>query len=179
MKHFESTKKVNELETIYLESLWNLLSLRRVILLTEHNQDPFDQLDETYRVQISLEDIDTQSNNDDLTAKEIEQLVIDHIKKKKNVPNLENLSNLLDFIYKFIVYKLIPLSTENNSDDDENQTFNGEHEIIHFLNTESMEISSTRSIEFNLDEFNLENIRLKNVHQLWRCFVKIFLDIRN
>lgn len=178
MKHYKT--KVNELETVYLESLWNLLSLRRVILLTEHNQDPFDQLDETYRVQIRLEDIDSQSsNNDELTAKEIEQLVIDHIKKKKNVPNLENLSNLLDFIYKFIIYKLIPLSTENNGDDDENQTFNGDHEIVYFLNAESIEISSTRSIEFNLDEFNLENIRLKNVHQLWRCFVKIFLDIRN
>lgn len=159
------------------------MNLRRVILLTEHNQDPFDQLDEIYRVQIRLEDItdSQQSNNDELTAKEIEQLVIDHIKKKKNVPNLENLSNLLDFIYKFIVYKLIrsPSSTENNGDDGENQTFNGEHEIVHFLNAESMEISSTRSIEFNLDEFNLEKIRLKNVHQLWQCFVKIFLDIRN
>jgi len=167
--------KINELETIYLESLWNVLSLRRVILLTEHGQDPFDQLSESYRAAIQLEDIGKSSN--DLTPQEIEKHVIEYIKTNKRYPNLENLFNLLDFLYKFIVYKLIPSSQSSNADDDF-QAYNKENEIKYFLSPDSIEILGS-NLEFELKEFNLENIRLKNIYQLWRCFVKLFLDVKN
>jgi hypothetical protein len=51
---FDLISKINELEMSYLESLWNLLNLRKSILLTEHGQVPFDQLDEEYKELKSL-----------------------------------------------------------------------------------------------------------------------------
>lgn len=141
--------------------------------MTEHGQDPFDQLPELYRTAITLEDLGETEN--DLTAEEIERRVINYIQKNKRYPNLENLFNLLGFLYKFIVYKLIPLNQNLEASE---QAFNPENELHLFLGPDSVEMLASNP-EFDLKAFNMNNIRLKNIHQMWRFLVRIFLNIKS
>ena len=48
---------MNELEMTYLLSLWNLLNFKKAVLLTEHGQDPFDELHESFKESLQQYDI--------------------------------------------------------------------------------------------------------------------------
>ena len=68
-----------------LKSLWDLLGLRRAILLTQYRQDPFDQLDDKYKEHIELNP--TLPNEKSLS----DQDLVDFICKGKKFVNFKNL----------------------------------------------------------------------------------------
>lgn len=149
-----------------MESLWNVLRLRQVTLLTEHRQDAFDQLDNSYRVLITVDQIGVEIDTNDaenMNAEKTELLIADRIKMNKQ-PSAENLYNLLDVLYKLIVYKLTNEGVVENLDP--------QHQIKYFLNPEYVEIPGVK-LGLDFDAFNLDNVRLENVHHLWRLLVKI------
>lgn len=164
------------METNCLESLWNLLNLRRFFILTEHGQDPFDELDEIYRVKLEWIDMSAIScDNNEMSEEDNDLKLTELIRKNKRFVKMENLYNLLDFIYKFIIYELIPLQ-QNENIDGENQAINPEFDIEYILNPDLLTKLNT-ILEFDLNVFNLANIKLKNIFHLWMLFIKIYLDI--
>jgi hypothetical protein len=215
----DSNKQVNELEVTYLQSLWNSLSLRRVILLTEHGQDPFDQLSYHYRVAIDAAGdaaaaaeataatavANEESEYDEATmatneANKKDARIIEKLKKHRQHINLSNLYGLLDFVYKLIVFKLIPTKTVaaamnaadetmNNAagaaaeaTEDETVQMNPQFEIKFVLSADSMDdddLNGTELLQFSLDDYDLTEIRLENVHHLWKLLIKIYLDLNN
>lgn len=163
--------KISGLETKYLQSLWNLLSLRHVLLLTEHGYDPFDKLSDSYRDIPKLEELGISSENINTG---IDKLIIKRIRQDKKYLNISNLYNLLDFLYKFIVYKLIPASEMQKEEED--MEFPPHLCILDFLTPGAVEdIDNHFDLEFN--ECNLNNILLKHIYQLWKYLVKIYNDI--
>lgn len=155
--------QINELEIRYLESLWNLLNLRRAILLTEHRQDPFDLLDEKYRVEFgpcSHEEADNQ--------------MVNKIKNGRKYLNSNNLYNILDYIHKLLVYKLITVTPNNNENE-----FNPKIDIDCVLSEDFSEQLGTTRLEFKLDELDLSDVKLENVHSLWTALVHIYLEEKN
>lgn len=180
-----------------------------MILLTEHGQDPFSQLGNQYRERFELavdsscasdqaptssssdSDSESKSSDDDCDDDEHTR-VVEYIRKHKRYPNTENLFNLLDFLYKLIVYKLVPTSETpvtaggdsggHNADADETP-FNVENDLVDFLQSDSVDLLGYRDRDgaapasFRLIEFNLEKVKLKHIYQVWKCLVKIFGEI--
>ena len=63
-----------------MKSLWNLLSFRRILLLTNHGQDAIDKLDVRFKekIQITEDDNDKQLKEQILAGKR-KKLVIDYL----------------------------------------------------------------------------------------------------
>lgn len=169
--------KISGLQTVYLESLWNLLSLKHVLLLTEHGQDPFDRLQDDYRDFLDLNDFGIISEGKEV--EEINKLIMERIRNGKKYLNVNNMHNLLDFLYKFIVYKLIPASEmQSEARGDEDVQFDGSLLILHLLTPDAVEdLENHFELEFN--DCNLDNFRLKHIYQLWKFLVKIYLEIKS
>ncbi|CAF0865868.1 unnamed protein product [Brachionus calyciflorus] len=172
-------KQINELDVTYLKSLWNILNLRRVILLTEHRQDPFDQLDENFKQSITRDiieksdvDINVKPNEDDSQEEEdLENDLIEYISKNK-YPKTENILNILEVLYRNIAYKLISDSKSQDNDDiilDENMP-------IEFIFSSDLDDDIFAKNDIDLNNINLKEIKLKNIFHLWKIFVKIFLN---
>lgn len=155
-----------------MDSLWNLLSFRRVALLTQHGQDAFDQLDESFKITINYEDlIGTNKNN--LINKIDDRLLIDIICKGKTLVNQKNLYSLLNVIFKFIVYKLISL---NEEDDDYNE-LNLKDVIEEIIDEPIYTINAEEKVDLN--EYNFSNIKVKNIGHLWRLLVTVYSETKN
>ena len=60
-----------------MQSLWNLLSLKRLILLTEHGQDGFDKIDVQYKVMIENQTEDEVSLDQENDASEASSTLYD------------------------------------------------------------------------------------------------------
>lgn len=150
---------------IYLKSLWNLLSFRRVLLLTYHGQDAIDQLDEKYKENIKLD----RANDD----KEIKNIIL----SGKQCVSIINLFNILLNLYKFIVYKLTSSTLNRSNQEEEEEKFNIEMEIndlLSLLETYSQDEEHEASV--NLNEYNLKSIKLKNIYHVWKLFVSIYFE---
>jgi hypothetical protein len=145
---------------IYLKSLWNLLSLRRVLLLTQHGQDAIDQLNEKFK----------EPNNDYLDLAKLPDYILSG---KKNV-NLINHFNILNILYKLIVYKIIP---EDSIISDTESFENMDTEIkdlIEELDAETNDENSEEKID--LTSYNLKGLKIKNIWNLWKVLVSIYFE---
>jgi len=133
-----------------LRSLWNLLSFQRVLLLTEHGQDPFNHLSEEFKLEIQFEDTTTC----------LEKIVFQSNRGK----NPTNLFHLLNMVYKLIIYKL--------SSNEQSLEY-VEYGIEELLNDDSeVEVFDLRWIDLN-------SVKVKNVFQLWKLLVEIYFKIKN
>lgn len=161
-----------------MESLWNLLNLRRAILLTEHGQDPFDQLDERYRVNISTASLITLKHK--ILRTNVDSLIVEKIKNNRAYVDLSNLHNLIDFVYRFILLKLMSNENdkrESNSNDEENE-MNSNIDIAHILSAYDDYSDEFGALsEFTINEFNVENIKLENIHHFWKLLIKIYSNV--
>ncbi len=149
---FDLISKINELEMSYLESLWNLLNLRKSILLTEHGQDPFDQLVEEYK-------------------ELLDESCADVIGANKSFLKEETIFNVLNLIYKLITYRLIP---SNNQEEIINVEISLQDMLDEMLSDETQSGSEAESI--NLTSFNLKDFKLKNVYHIWKLLIGIYLE---
>ena len=137
-----------------LKSLWNLLSFQRVLLLTEHGQDPFGQLADDFKSEIELK------NDENL---------VDIICLSGRVKNLTNLFHVLNMIYKLIVFKLT-LGEQNVE--------YLEFGIEDFLGSLVEEIAFDNFKQVDLTGFNLKDVKVKNVFQLWKVFVELYFEMK-
>jgi hypothetical protein len=113
----------------YLQSLWNLLNFRKAMLLTEHGQDPFDQLHANFKEPIVDDDISKASSriDDSTTSEELNILLQSdlqpHINKTSEFDSMlmrkicHNkmmliepmvVFNALNLLYRLIQFRLIP-----------------------------------------------------------------------
>jgi hypothetical protein len=132
-----------------LRSLWNLLSFQRVLLLTEHGQDPFSQLSEEFKSEIERDE----------TAATLEDAVFESNRGK----NLVNLFHLLNTVYKLIISKL---------------TLNEQSLEYVEYGIEDM-LGEYVEDGVDLTGVNLESIKVKNVFHLWKMLVDLYFRIRN
>ena len=183
--------QINELEMTHLQSLWNLLSLKRVILLTEHGQDPFDKLNAKYKVPISLENettsMDTNESeissdsDDDKNLSKLDQILMEKICRDKKFINLNNMFNFINLLYKLVVCKLIRAS-ENESDDNDGlvNESNLKENLVGLMDELSIDVKSAKNEEvLELDVFNLSGLKLKHAYHLWKLAVNIYLTKKN
>lgn len=139
--------------------MWNLLNLHRAILLTEHDQDPFDLLNDKFRYPI-------QENDNE----NIEELAKKIMAKKYQKP--EKMLIFLEFLYKYIIYWLIPNS--ESYENGESELLNGEMLIKDVFN-ELMNDNDFSLDNIDLSLIDMENVKLKNFYYLWKLSVHIFL----
>lgn len=152
-------KQISELEVTYLKSLWNLLTFRRVVLLTHHGQDAFDQLGDGFKQIITFDE-------DDNKLKE-------YILRGKRCADTKNLLHILNIIYKLIVYKFIPSSsaiTDENELSDDIEISDLILELAEQINDSDLDK------QFDISEFNLSGFKVKNAYHVWKLFVKIYFD---
>ncbi|RNA31081.1 E3 ubiquitin-ligase RNF213-like [Brachionus plicatilis] len=170
-------KQISELDVSYLKSLWNLLNLRRAILLTEHRQEPFDALNDAFRHPIQKEQDNQENGIDDNDGNKNEELAKTIISNKYQKP--ENMLIILEFLYKYIIYRLIPNSESfEKSKNDETELLNGEIPIEHVFNELANDTDfSQDQVDFQIIDLN--NIKLKNVNHLWKILVIIYLKNSN
>jgi hypothetical protein len=143
-----------------LKSLWNLLSLRRVLLLTQHGQDAIDQLNEKFK----------EPNNNDYDLATLQE---DILSGKKSV-NLINHFNILSILYKLIVYKIIP---EDSIISDTESFENMDTEIKDLIEELDAETNNENSEEkIDLSGYNLKGFKIKNVWNLWKVLVSIYFE---
>ena len=134
----------------YLKSLWNLLNMRKAILLTEHGQDPFDELSDDYKEQM------------------------DDLSKKSSYLKEEYVFNILEIVYKLIYNQLIS-SSNNNQDNDETEMSN-EIDLEDILTEMANEENNSNSFKIDFKKLNLENIKLKHIYQFWKYLVGIYSE---
>jgi hypothetical protein len=158
--------KVNELDVVYLKSLWNLLSFRRILLLTHHGQDAIDKLDDKFKEKIQQSDEDNDKQ------------LKDRILAGKSCVNSINLFNILNLLYKLIVYKLIPESEASNNTETD-QIDSSEIEISDLiLELFEQTITDPQNIDERIDlsEYHLKNLKAKHSYNVWKLFVAIYFD---
>ncbi len=180
------------MEVTYLESLWNLLSLRRVMLLTEHGQDPFDQMNDNYKQSAHKDSIDKSDDADDdevLVKKhaELETNLAAHICRGKKFIKASSIFNIIDIFYKFIVYKLIPstMSLDNQEGVDLNDaTYSPDLDLEHILTHDEFVDQLVASMHGDSDEergadlklFDFSKIKLKHVYHVWKLMNRVYLE---
>ena len=157
--------QVNDLEVTYLHSLWNLLSLRRVVLLSEHGQDPFDQLNDAFKVNLTNQGSEEDSD----------EFFMSQISKGKRFVNLTNLFSLLNVVYKFIVFKLVFIAENEEADLAEMSMSDVLTEIL----DEPIFGKTSDDERIDLNEYNFADIKVKHVAHLWKLLVKIFSNLKN
>ena len=172
------------------------------MLLTEHGQDPFDQLKEIYKQNIEFyfenknlvqrtDDEENSSQEGNQKQKmELESKLIEHICNGKAFIKLNSLFNFLDVLYKFIVYKLIPSTTlwDNNNQQglDTDTIYNSELSLDDVISNDeffdqivSVDCEDENVKRLDLGLFNLSQIKLKNVYHVWKLLNRIYLKIKN
>lgn len=141
-----------------MKSLWNLLSFRRILLLTHHGQDAIDKLDDRFKEKIQI----TEDDND----KQLKEQIL----AGKICVNSINLFNILNLLYKLIVYKLIPESeASNNTDTDQANRIGIEiSDLIQELFEQT--ITDTQNIETHIDltEYYLKALKAKHAYHDWK-----------
>jgi hypothetical protein len=164
---------LNELEVVYLESLWNILSLKRVVLLTQFGQDPFDEISDTYRVKISLNNDENEPiiyDPDDNDHKINDEIITRQILKGKKVANLSNLLNFLHYLYHLVNFKLT-INNNNNSDDFNYNLIDVKDIIQQIVEEDDLKQSENT---FSFDEYDLKDIKCQNICHLWNLMVTLY-----
>jgi hypothetical protein len=180
-----------------LQSLWNLLSLKRLILLTEHGQDGFDKIDGQYKVMIenqtedevsldqendaseansTLYDKNNENSSNSKSLSNFELALIEKICKEKKFINLTNLFNFINLLYKLIVFKLMH---QNKNDENVLWEVSLKEILVGLIEEWNLDMSSKSEEAIDLEEFDLSDFKLKNVMHLWKLVVNIYILKKN
>ena len=167
----------------YLQSLWNLLSLQRFILLTEHGQDPFDKLNAQYKIMLSnsldsddeSEYSETSSNQNDITDKALsnfERSLMEKICREKKYINTINLFNFISLLYRLIVFKLMK---QNLNDENYLYEVNLKEVLVGLIEELNLETELKSEEAVDLDQFDLADFKIKNIYHFWKLIISVYL----
>lgn len=222
-------RHLNNLKMEHLRSLWILLNFTRAILLTDHHQDPFDELDDSFKKEKNLEEAIINSlkqtksvvygrsiSRNDYDENSFESLaaidakadfckhdkdLIDYICGKKYTLNTSNLKMLLENLYKYIIFVLIPsfkhkppsiinkietieyassrASTPTSPDDVHVEYINPEYELKcifdHFIfktNHLTDEFKNEMKYDY-LKDYNFDHFNMEHIYHMWKLLVKV------
>ena len=165
-----------------MESLWSTLNLRKAVLLTEHGQDSFDQLDVTFKEPFLI---------DEATAADLAQINIFSIKLTNDESNLmrsicrwrqypkkKNVYNTLALLFKLIVNKLISIHDVLDDENSLNPNMSLESTLLGILEEDADDAEQRQIKEDDraqLAEFTLNRFKLRHVYHVWKLFVCIYL----
>ena len=195
-------KEIYEMETNCLRSLWISLSMHRSILLTRYGQDPFDRLNEKYKKQINLVDIqidkmvidkededEDESSSENLLNESLDKILIKIIMNNKEFLNMKHIKVLINILYNIVWFKLsTPIKINRNEIFDNSVGNNNEDEyeltmklkdVILEIGTNESELVRDNDIEINevINEFNFDKLQLQNVYHVWQLFIRAYFPI--
>jgi hypothetical protein len=159
------------------------------MLLTEHGQDPFDQLNNNYK-QYLYKSSGDDAEDEEASAKkqvELESDLVAHICRGKKFLKASSIFNIIDIFYKFIVYKLIPTTTTLDNQetvDLEEAAYNPEINLEDILANDEFVDQIVASMYGYSDEeradlklFNFSDLRLKHIYHVWKIMNRVYLEI--
>ena len=167
---------------IHLESLWLVLSLCKAMLLAEHGQDSFDQLDATFKEPFvsggasaaDLAQIDIFSNK--LTEEENELMRV--ICQRRDYPTKKNVFNTLALLFKLIFNKLLPIKDVLDDENSLNPNMSLENALLGILEEDADDAQQRQIKEDDraqLSDYTLREFTLRHVYHVWKLFVCIYL----
>ena len=173
-------KEIYEMETNCLRSLWISLSMHRSILLTQYGQDPFDRLNEKYKKQINLIDIqvekmvideedDVDDDDDDSSSRssiseDVDKSLIKVLVKNKEFLNMKHIKLLINILYNIIWFKLsTPIKSNRNETFDNSSRKNNddnedEYELTMKLKDVILEIGTNESELVRENEIEINEV---------------------
>ena len=168
------SKLINDLDMGYLRSLWHLLNMRRAILLTQHGQDSFDQLNDDFKC-----DVDgSQFGSTQGDAADLENKLTLHITRNRKHFGPSNLFKLLYILYQFITNKLIEESRQQSKQfevEHSSSEFDLNDALCEFNDELSSEQTATAEAEmFDLGQYCFTGIQVKHIWFVWKLLVKIY-----
>jgi hypothetical protein len=158
------------------------------MLLTEHGQDPFDQLNDNYKQFAHNGSIDTAANDEEkeeaLVQKhaELEVNLAARICRGKKFIKASSTFNMIDIFYKFIVYKLIPSTVllDNQETVDLNDAaYTPELDLEQILANDEFVSSmygDSDEERADLKLFDFSDIKLKHVYHVWKLMNRVYLE---
>ena len=166
--HEGACKELNDLEVVYLRSLWELLNFRRVVLLTEHGHDPFDQLSDAFK---STEFARPgQTGSDDWEA----WLTSELIGSRRSV-NSSILFEHLSLIYHLIAYKLVGETLRQNDAEIHDSAQQNLKDVLiqYFEDVKAMRPNDEAS-SLNTSKLNYNAFKLAHVFAVWKALVRLY-----
>ena len=160
----------------HLESLWQLLNLRKALLLTQHGQDSFDQLNIIFKEPIQAAGAPTTANIFDNKLTSEENDIMRDICKNKEYLKKQNLFNALSLLHKLIVNKLMTIINVNDDENTMNPTMSLEDILSEMSSDETSNLQAKSNDQVYLDEFCLRGFQLRHVYHVWKLFVCIYLN---
>jgi hypothetical protein len=184
---------IANLETVYLRSILNVLFLKRGILLTGHNQDPFDQLDSKFKAEFLIpsqteqnkENEEQGDTDESASATKKLQKFRDYVIQDQKI-NFTNFFSFLNAIYRLITYKLIKTSNIYNQsntsigasqEETDGIELYAEMDFKDFIQEFSCEDLLNKET-YALKEYNLRDLKVKHAFSIWKLFVFIYLEIK-
>ena len=152
------------------------------MLLTEHGQDSFDQLDATFKEPFvaggasaaDLAQLNIFSNK--LTDEENELMRV--ICQRREYPKKKNVYNTLALLFKLIVNKLIPIKDVLDDENSLNPNMSLENTLLGILEEDADDAQQRQIKEDDralLSDYTLSEFTLRHVYHVWKLFVCIYL----
>ena len=119
---------------------------------------------------------DKSNDSSSKSLSHLDQILMEKICKEKKFINLTNLFNLINLLYKLIVFKLM----QPNANDENALWEVSLKDILDELKDElNLDISSKSEEAVDLNDFDLADFKLKNVIHFWKLVVNIYLLKKN
>jgi hypothetical protein len=119
---------------------------------------------------------DKSNDSSSKSLSHLDQILMEKICKEKKFINLTNLFNLINLLYKLIVFKLM----QPNANDENALWEVSLKDILDELKDElNLDISSKSEEAVDLNDFDLGDFKLKNVIHFWKLVVNIYLLKKN
>lgn len=156
-------KELNDLEVVYLRSLWELLNFRRVVLLTEHGHDAFDQLADVFKA------TEFEAGPDDW-----ETWLVNELSGSRRSINSTILFEHLSLIYHLVSYKLIGDSSRQPTESQDLAQQNLKDVLVEYFEEVKAIRSNEETNALNTTKLNYGAFKLAHVFAVWKALVRLY-----
>ena len=159
-------KELNDLEVVYLRSLWELLNFRRVVLLTEHGHDPFDQLSDLFK----STDYGAAPAGPDQASDDVDNWLVNELSGSRRSINSSVLFDHLSLIYHLIANKLTrqePAEAQDLAQQNLKDVL-----MVYFEEVKAMRPNEDASL--NTTKLNSSTFKVAHVFGVWKALVRLY-----